>query len=124
MISPTFLGSIYSWSLKNVKGAKGNTDPLDFPFNQFFSFFVVTLMSILLCFVPALKVPPSYDNKLKSSSGSSKGSIITSSCAEDDEAIFEDNKNGFSTTSNTGKVVDITIGYYNPVCPENINSSL
>ena len=38
--SPTIMGSLFSWSLTNIKDIKGNRKPLGFPFNQYFSFFV------------------------------------------------------------------------------------
>lgn len=40
------MGSIYSWSLTNVKGIEGNEKALGFPMNQYLTFFVLTLIAI------------------------------------------------------------------------------
>ena len=43
---PILSGSIYSWSLRNIVGVAGNTDPMGFPFNHFLTFYVLSLGSI------------------------------------------------------------------------------
>ena len=45
-ISPTLFGSIFSWSLRNIKNVEGNENALGFPFNQYFAFFVMSLVSL------------------------------------------------------------------------------
>jgi len=44
LFAPTAFGRLYSWSLTNVKGV--HQDGLGFPFNQYFAFFVMGLLSI------------------------------------------------------------------------------
>ena len=38
---------MYSWSLHNVDGVKGNEHSLGFPFNQYFSFFVMSIVGVI-----------------------------------------------------------------------------
>jgi len=44
LFAPTAFGRLYSWSLTNVKGV--HQDGLGFPFNQYFAFFIMGLLSI------------------------------------------------------------------------------
>lgn len=46
MIAPVLFGSLFSWSLTNVKGVSGNTHALGFPFNHYFVLFVHSLFSL------------------------------------------------------------------------------
>jgi len=55
-------GSIFAWSLTNVKSATENTDPLGFPFNQYFTFFVLGCFAILNTLFIYL-LPESLDRK-------------------------------------------------------------
>ena len=47
MIAPILVGSTFSWSLTNIKGIEGNVKPLGFPLNQYFPFFVLSLIGII-----------------------------------------------------------------------------
>lgn len=40
-------GSIYSWSLTNIKGIAENKHALGFPLNQYFAFIVLSLVSMI-----------------------------------------------------------------------------
>ena len=55
---------MYSWSLTNVKEVAENVNPLGFPFNQYFSFFMLSIMAFLIL-IPAYKFPRKYDNKVR-----------------------------------------------------------
>ena len=48
LIAPLLSGSLYSWSLRNIKGIDGNQNALGFPFNQFFTFYVFSIWSIFV----------------------------------------------------------------------------
>ena len=47
MIAPILVGSTFSWSLTNIKGIEDNVKPLGFPFNQYFPFFLLSLIGII-----------------------------------------------------------------------------
>lgn len=51
MVAPVVFGGIYSWSLNNIVGIRENSDPLGFPFNQFLTFFVLSLVSLLIALI-------------------------------------------------------------------------
>lgn len=59
MIAPIVLGTIYSWSLKNVDGGK---DALSFPFTQYFAFFVLSLSALLVALLASF-LPKSMDQR-------------------------------------------------------------
>ena len=44
-LGPVVFGSIFSWSLRNIKNVEGNKNALGFPFNQYFAFFVMSIIS-------------------------------------------------------------------------------
>lgn len=48
LVAPVIFGSIYSWSLTNVRGYESNVHALGFPFNQFFSFLVLGASSLVI----------------------------------------------------------------------------
>ena len=48
LITPLIFGSLYSWSLTNIKGLNGNENALGFPFNQFFPFYILSVCSIFI----------------------------------------------------------------------------
>jgi len=61
-ITVPMVGNIFGWSLTNVKHIPGNKDALGFPFNQYFSFFVLASFSVfstLFVFI----LPKSIDKK-------------------------------------------------------------
>jgi len=61
-LSVPIVGSIFGWSLTNVKHMTDNVSPLGFPFNQYLAFFVLALSAILnILFVYLL--PESVDQK-------------------------------------------------------------
>ena len=51
MLAPLVFGRLYSWSLTNVKGVQVNNHPLGFPFDQYFSFFVMSMLATLCAFL-------------------------------------------------------------------------
>ena len=51
LVAPTVFGRIFSWSLHNVKGVEGNEHPLGFPFNQHFSFFVMSIVGVICALI-------------------------------------------------------------------------
>lgn len=61
-IAPSLFGSMYSWSLENTKDVEGNDEALGFPFNQYFPFFMLSLVSILNAFF-ASQLSASMDHK-------------------------------------------------------------
>merc|ERR1712080_51978 len=61
-IAPTLCGSIYAWSLKEIKHVRGNVNPIGFPFNQFFVFFVLSLFCISIAIAAAF-VPEKMNKK-------------------------------------------------------------
>ena len=62
LVAPTVFGRIFSWSLRNVKGVEGNEHPLGFPFNQYFSFFVMSIVGVI-CALILLFMKEDNDNK-------------------------------------------------------------
>ena len=62
LVAPTIFGRIYSWSLHNVEGVEGNEHPLGFPFNQYFSFFVMSVAAVI-CVLILLLMKEDNDNK-------------------------------------------------------------
>ncbi|XP_057302264.1 uncharacterized protein LOC130636535 [Hydractinia symbiolongicarpus] len=64
MIAPLIVGSTYSWSLKNIRDVSSNSNPIGFPFDQHFSFYVLSLMSILNSFF-ASRISTGLDKKKK-----------------------------------------------------------
>ena len=68
-ITPYALGSIYSWSLRNVEENPSNTSPMGFPLNQYLVFM---LMAISTIFVLVIVVFIQVDNVASSSSTSQK----------------------------------------------------
>ena len=45
-IAPSLFGNVYSWSLTNVKKNPSNQNPTGFPFNQYFAFFLMSLLML------------------------------------------------------------------------------
>lgn len=72
-IGPAALGGIYAWSLSNIKYVSTNTDPIGFPFNQHFAFYIVSLVFILSS-IMASTISPTLD----------KSKIITASAEENE----------------------------------------
>lgn len=64
LASPTLCGAIYSWSLTNINGVKGNEDPLGFPFNQYLAFFFLSLWAILVAVITS-RLPDSMNSPKK-----------------------------------------------------------
>ncbi|XP_057298969.1 uncharacterized protein LOC130629680 [Hydractinia symbiolongicarpus] len=62
IIAPIAIGSIYSWSLTNIKDVSSNTDPIGFPFNQYFCFFILLLLFTSNA-IFASTLSPTLDNK-------------------------------------------------------------
>ena len=62
LVAPTIFGRMFSWSLQNVKGVEGNEHPLGFPFNQYFSFFVMSIVGVI-CALILLFIKEDNDNK-------------------------------------------------------------
>ena len=60
LIAPTFLRSMYSWSMTNVKEVNDNVNPLGYPFNQYFSFFILSII-VFSMLIPTYKFPRKYD---------------------------------------------------------------
>ena len=48
LVAPLLFGSLYSWSLTNIKGVDGNENALGFPFNQFLPFYILSVCSIFI----------------------------------------------------------------------------
>lgn len=61
-IGPAFIGSIYTWSLTNIKDISSNTNPIGFPFNQYFSFYVLSLFYIIIGAFGSI-ISPALDKK-------------------------------------------------------------
>lgn len=57
-------GLTFSWSLTNVKGFAGNSHALGFPFNQYFSFVILSLISVINAIIVAL-LPDELNHKYK-----------------------------------------------------------
>ena len=51
LISPSIFGALYSWSLTNVQGVNGNKHALGYPFDQYFSFYLLTIVLIFIGFI-------------------------------------------------------------------------
>ncbi|XP_057300510.1 uncharacterized protein LOC130633089 [Hydractinia symbiolongicarpus] len=49
-VAPTLFGSLFSWSLENIKDVGENKNPLGFPFNQYFTFYLLSIFSIFNAF--------------------------------------------------------------------------
>jgi MFS family permease len=62
MLAPISAGSIFAWSLTNIKGLQDNKHPLGFPFNQFFVFFFFSVGTLIIALV-SLLIPASLNNK-------------------------------------------------------------
>ena len=95
MIAPTMVGSIFSWSLTNIKGVEGNEKPLGFPLNQYFPFFVLSLIAILNA-VLCSRIPLSMDKS------KSINQVKLNDEEEDDIGI------------SPGNITNITVGYFTP----------
>ena len=54
LLAPVVAGSLYSWSLGNVIGAKGNVHALGFPLDGFFVFFLFSIWSVFVAVFTAL----------------------------------------------------------------------
>ena len=97
LLSPTINGSLFSWSLTNVKGT-GNPDALGFPFNQYFPFFVVSLFTLCsMVFVSFF--PKSLDSQYQTSGISPDGETKTGKDekqAIDDHEMFDKKITTFS----------------------------
>ena len=48
LLAPLVCGSLYSWSLTNIKGSDGYQNALGFPFNQFLTFYFLSLWLIMI----------------------------------------------------------------------------
>ena len=55
-------GNLFSWSLTNIKKNNG-TDSLGFPFNEYFSFFVMSILGFISAAVAYLFLPLAYNHK-------------------------------------------------------------
>ncbi|XP_057305381.1 uncharacterized protein LOC130642307 [Hydractinia symbiolongicarpus] len=53
-VAPTLIGSVFSWSLENIKNVEENKNPLGFPFNQYFTFYILSFFSIFNAFFVTL----------------------------------------------------------------------
>ena len=62
LVAPLLCGSLYSWSLKNIKGNDSNQNALGFPFNQFFAFYFLSIWSIIISVFTAT-LPDGMNNK-------------------------------------------------------------
>ena len=62
-IAPSLFGNVYSWSLTNIKGNPSNQHPKGFPFNQYFAFFMMSL--VMLANVIAISRLPKSLNRSK-----------------------------------------------------------
>lgn len=66
-LAPPIFGSIYSWSLTNIKGVEGNEHALGFPLNQYFAFFILSFVCMITAIIAwhipgALNQPHSREN--------------------------------------------------------------
>uniref|UniRef100_A0A7M5UYR5 Major facilitator superfamily (MFS) profile domain-containing protein n=1 Tax=Clytia hemisphaerica TaxID=252671 RepID=A0A7M5UYR5_9CNID len=83
-VAPYAYGTMYSWSLRNIKGITKNTDPLGFPFDPHFPYIVMSVVSlVVLALVYFVKEIEFSDDDEKStdyaSTATSSSSSITSS---------------------------------------------
>ena len=77
MLAPLVFGRLYSWSLTNVKGVQVNNHPLGFPFDQYFSFFVMSMLATLCAFLLLLvKEDNSHKNLLEQTDASVSNSEV------------------------------------------------
>ena len=83
-IAPAMCGSIYSWSLENIKGVKENTNALGFPLNQYMAFFVLSIIFIISGII-VMQLPKSLDEHNDEPN-------------EDDEENLNSDNNGSVTT--------------------------
>ena len=126
MIGPTFLGSMYSWSLTNVKEVSENVNPLGFPFNQYFSFFMLSITAFLIA-IPACRIPRSCDNKLilnvEIDGEKLKRNIEEDDCIDKNNLFLavsvKETKPQILVTK-----VQVTESYFNPVVKDNIHAEL
>ena len=95
MIAPVMVGSTFSWSLTNIKGIDDNVKPLGFPFNQYFPFFVLSLISIINA-VLCSRIPSYLDKSQRSNN----------------ENLDGDSDNEIESKS--GKIAKITVSYFLP----------
>lgn len=95
MLAPTMVGSAFSWSLTNVKGVEGNENPSGFPLNQYFPFFVLSLLAILNAILCS-RIPSYMDQSQRLQKG-----------ATDEEDDTEDD-------ISRGNITNITVGYFTP----------
>ena len=56
LMGPLVFGSLFSWSLKNIKGVSENIDPLGFPFNQYLTFILLGFWCLLIATLSAFFV--------------------------------------------------------------------
>ncbi|XP_057302263.1 uncharacterized protein LOC130636534 [Hydractinia symbiolongicarpus] len=83
MIAPLIVGSTYSWSLKNILDVSSNSSPIGFPFDQHFSFYVLSLMSICNSFF-ASAISPTLDKKKIMSSDMNSEQACGTTCSRKD----------------------------------------
>ena len=89
MLAPTMVGSLFSWSLTNIKGVKDNLNPLGFPLNQYFPFFILSFLAIVNAII-ASRIPASLDSSIRKPK-------------EEKEDL-----------DRPGNVTNITVGYFTP----------
>ena len=89
------VGSLFSWSLTNIKGVKGNEKPLGFPLNQYFPFFMLSLIAILNAAICSRI--PSYMDK---------------SQRLDEDSLKDETKD--ESDIEPGKITNITVGHFIP----------
>ena len=82
-VAPYAYGSMYSWSLRNIKGIAKNTDPLGFPFDSHFPYIIMSINSLvvlaLVYFVKELEFQDDSNENEKSTDYASTSSSLTSS---------------------------------------------
>ena len=77
MLAPLAFGRLYSWSLTNVKGVQVNNHPLGFPFDQYFSFLVMSMLATLCAFLLLfVKEDNSHKNLLEQTGASASNSDV------------------------------------------------
>ena len=62
LLAPLLCGSIYSWSLENIQGIKGNIEPLGFPLNQFCTFYFLSAICVVIAVITA-SLPDSMNRR-------------------------------------------------------------
>ena len=95
LIGPLVTGSLFSWSLGNVRGVEGNKGALGFPFNQFFTFYAYTLWLVFIS-VMVTKFPDSMNFKKVKGQNSSSNNISINN-------ISNNNKNNNNQSNNNIK---------------------